>query len=231
MATDTCYSCPDRRGSAVCQVDYTTEDWVHCIHCGKSLIGRNDTMLIHVMNDIFDGQPNKCIMVQQVNTQGVMGSGLAKAIRNKYPQVFEHYRGEYELGLLELGYTSYIEVEPDKFVANICGQEFYGRDGKQYTSYNALRTGLEDVKMMAEVLNVDVVIPFRIGCGLGGGDWNGVVLPMVEEIFKDGLVAFVFQGGDEDYAEKTNSKDSKDSGQKFRSNSTGLIDSNGQDAF
>lgn len=228
MATDTHLSCPDRRGKAVCQIDHTSEDWVHCIHCGESVIGRNDTMLIHVMNDIFDGQPNKCIMVQQVNTQGVMGSGLAKAIRNKYPMVYEHYRTEYELELLTLGYTSYIEVEPDKFVANICGQEFYGRDGKRYTDYEALRSGLEDVKMMAQALNVDVVIPYKIGCGLGGGDWNGVVLPMVEDIFKDGLVAFVYQGGDEDYAEN---KKEETTGQKFRNNSTGLIDTDGQDAF
>lgn len=209
MATDTYFSCPERRGSAVCQIDYTSDDWSHCIHCGQSTIGRNDTMLVHVMNDIFDGQPNRCIMVQSVNCQGRMGSGLAKAIRDKYPMVFSQYRAEYELGLLKLGHTSYIEVESDKFVANICGQEFYGRDGKQYTNYEALRSGLEDVKMMAEVLNVDVVIPNKIGCGLGGGDWDGVVLPMVEEVFKNGLVAFIFQGGDEDYVANENRKESR----------------------
>ena len=202
MATDTHYSCPERRGSAVCQIDYTTDDWVHCIHCQQSVLGRNDTMFIHVMNDIFDGQPNKCIMVQSVNCQGKMGSGLAKAIREKYPMVYDHYRAEYELGLLELGYTSYVEVDTDKYVANICGQDFYGYDGKRYTNYEALKNGLEDVKMMAQALKVEVVIPYRIGCGLGGGDWDGVVLPMVEEIFKDDIVAFLFQGGDEDYERK-----------------------------
>jgi O-acetyl-ADP-ribose deacetylase (regulator of RNase III) len=170
------------------------------------------------MNDIFDGQPNKCIIVQSVNCQGKMGSGLAKAIRDKYPQVYDLYRAEYELEMLELGYTSYIEVEPDKYVANICGQEFYGYDGKQYTNYDALRNGLEDVKMMAQALNVDVVIPYRIGCGLGGGDWDGVVLPMVEEVFKEGLVAFLFQGGDENYERKEGVR-----------NNTKFVKSNGQD--
>lgn len=227
MATDTHISCPDRRGDAVCQIDYSSDDWVHCIHCGQSLIGRSNTMIIHVMNDIFDGQPNSCIIVQQVNTQGRMASGLAKAIRNKYPQVYDHYRAEYELELLKLGYTSYIEVEHNKYVANICGQEFYGRDGKRYTDYEALRTGLEDVKIMAEALKVDVVIPNKLGCGLGGGDWNGVVLPMIEEIFKDGIVAFVFQGGDEDYVER----DKEKSGQNFRNNHTGPIHNDGETIF
>lgn len=217
MATDTHNNCHARRGNAVCQIDYKSDDWIHCIHCGQSTINRSDTMLVHVMNDIFDGQPDRCIMVQQVNCQGVMGSGLAKAIRDKYPEVFHHYRAEFELGMLELGYTSYIEVEPDKYVANICGQKFYGRDGKQYTNYEALRSGLEDVKMMAEQLKVDVVIPYKIGCVLGGGDWDGVVLPMVEEVFKDGLIAFIYQGGDEDYAKNEDKRE----GSLYR---TGLIE-------
>lgn len=223
MATNTEFSCSDRRGSAVCQIDYDSDDWVHCIHCGESLIGRSDTMLIHVMNDIFDGQPNKCIIVQSVNAQGVMGSGLAKAIREKYPMVYDHYQTEHELGLLELGYTSYVEVEPNKFVANIVGQEFYGRDGKQYTNYNALHSGMEDVKMMAKALNVEVVIPYKIGCGLGGGDWNGIVLPMIEEIFKDDLVAFVYQGGDEEYE-----KNQKEKGQS-RYNHSRPVSSTGKE--
>lgn len=193
------YSCPNRRGEAVCQAEPLGSV---CVHCGQPAFGRSGNMLIHVMNDVFDGQPNKCIVVQSVNCQGVMGSGLAKAIRDKYPMVYDQYRAEYELDFLHLGHTSYIEVEPDKYVANICGQKYYGRNGKRYTDYDALRTGLEDVKMMAEALDVDVVIPYRIGCGLGGGDWDGVVLPMVEEVFKDGLIAFVFQGGDEDYERK-----------------------------
>lgn len=154
-------------------------------------------MVIHVMNDIFKGQPNECIIVQQVNCRGVMGRGLAKSIRDKYPQVYEHYMAEYQLGILELGYTSYIEVEPNKFVANICGQYNYGRNGL-FTNYKALQKGLEDVKMMAEALNVNVAIPYRLGCGNGGGDWEGKVLPMIEEIFKDSTITFVFKGGNTD---------------------------------
>lgn len=221
---DSYFSCPNRRGKAVCQVDLDSDNSFICVHCGESTIGRNDgTLMIEVMNDIFDGQPEKCIMVQQVNCQGVMGSGLAKAIRDKYPVVYEHYRAEYELGLLELGYTSYIEVEENKLVANICGQDRYGRDGKQYTNYEALRKGLEDVKMMAEALNLTVVLPTKIGCGLGGGDWEGVVLPMIDEVFRGDLIAFVFQGGDD-----INDESKKGTRQKHRSYGTRPFTSNGE---
>lgn len=185
---DTQYSCPARRGSAVCQV----EDFdVWCVHCGRNILELNDTKFLEIMEDIFDGQPEQCIIVQQVNCRGKMGSGVAKAIRDRYPQVYEHYFAEFELGLLKLGYTSYIEVEENKIVANICGQDRYGYDGKQYTSYEGLRKGLEDVKLMADALGITVVIPYKIGCGLGGGDWNGVVFPMIEEIFDDYLISHI----------------------------------------
>lgn len=190
---DTRWNCPERRGNAVCQTEGFEPS---CVHCGVSTLRSDGTVVIHIMKDIFDGTPEKCIIVQQVNTRGVMASGLAKAIRERYPEVFGMYRIDYELGLLKLGYTSYIEVEPDKLIANICGQDNYGRDGKRYTDYNALRKGLEDVKMMAHDTELDVVIPYRLSCGLGGGDWDGVVLPMIEEIFESDLVSFVFQGGD-----------------------------------
>lgn len=146
-------------------------------------------MNVYVYKDVFNAPFGKLILAQQVNCRGVMGSGLAKAIRDRYPEVYEHYRAEYELGLLKLGYTSYIEVNDNPIlIANICGQERYGRDGKQYTDYEALRKGLEDVKMMAHDLGLDVVIPHGIGCGLGGGDWEGVVYPFIREIFKEDLI-------------------------------------------
>jgi O-acetyl-ADP-ribose deacetylase (regulator of RNase III) len=148
------------------------------------------------MKDVFEGTPDKCIIVQQCNAKGVMGAGLAKAIRDRYPQVYDHYRAEFELGLLELGYTSYIEVEENILICNIVGQESYGREKKLYTNYKALRAGLEDVKMMAHDLGLDVVIPFGIGCGLGGGKWSEVVYPMIEYVFKGDLIEHVFQGGD-----------------------------------
>jgi O-acetyl-ADP-ribose deacetylase (regulator of RNase III) len=214
---DSRFPCPNRKRNAKCQTELFDP---HCIHCGGSVLERSDEVVIHVMNDIFKGQPNECIIVQQVNCKGVMGAGLAKAILNHYPMVYEHYRAEYELGLLELGYTSYIEVEPNKFVANICGQDGYGK-GRRFTDYDALRAGLEDVKMMAEALNVDVVIPYKIGSGLAGGDWEGVVSPMVDEVFKGNLIAFVFQGGEE--------HEENQAGQNNRRNGLGLISSNGEE--
>ena len=35
------------------------------------------------------------ILCHQVNCQGVMGAGLAKQIRSKYPEVYEQYKEDF----------------------------------------------------------------------------------------------------------------------------------------
>ena len=45
-------------------------------------------------NIIYDDitKSNADYICHQVNCQGVMGSGVAKAIRDKWPQVYEEYK-------------------------------------------------------------------------------------------------------------------------------------------
>jgi len=51
-------------------------------------------MIKYVRGNLLDApQP---IIVHQVNCQGVMGSGVAKAIRDKYPQAYQAYRSMQE---------------------------------------------------------------------------------------------------------------------------------------
>ena len=46
-------------------------------------------MLKYIKGDITEIESG--IICQQTNCQGVMGSGLAKAIRDKWPKVFDEY--------------------------------------------------------------------------------------------------------------------------------------------
>lgn len=117
------------------------------------------------------------IIVQQVNCQGVMGSGVAKAIRDKYPEVFLHYRAACDEAANPselLGQSVVVHIPSDDhllFVHNIFGQLNYGRDGAVYTNYQALDEGFKLVRECAEVMDLPVHYP-KIGAGLGGGDWE-----------------------------------------------------------
>lgn len=119
------------------------------------------------------------LILQQVNCHGVMGSGVAAAIRSKWPQVFEDYALHCRMGVSPsdvLGTMNVTEVEPQLFVINLFGQRDYGRDNKRYTSYDALDKALSrTADWMKEHgwQSFDVHHP-AIGSGLGGGHWPTV---------------------------------------------------------
>lgn len=118
------------------------------------------------------------VIVHQVNAQGVMGGGIAKQIRDRWPKVFEDYaavvpnRYDPNSGEGHMGKVIYTEVEPGLWVASIVGQQFYGRDPKVvYTSYESLARGFDSVAHFASSRGAEVHYPL-IGCGLANGDWS-----------------------------------------------------------
>ena len=118
------------------------------------------------------------VIVQQVNCQGVMGSGLAKQIRDKYPVVYEEYK-EYCKNVKPeelLGFHQIVKVEDSKFVVNIFSQLHYGRSKHiVYTNYEALERAINIVIIKLDMSNAkSIAFPKNIGCGLANGDWNKV---------------------------------------------------------
>ena len=72
----------------------------------------------------------------QVNCQGVMGSGVAKAIRDEWPEVFAEYRSYIDMCFgTPLGSVCYAPINnSNQVVANMFAQSSYGYDGKRYSS-------------------------------------------------------------------------------------------------
>jgi O-acetyl-ADP-ribose deacetylase (regulator of RNase III) len=140
-------------------------------------------MITHKYNSDIT-KVDRGIIVHGCNAQGVMGSGVAKQLRAKYPQIFEDYVAHLELCKIEdvpvLGFVSYTQVSKELYIANAITQEFYGRDGKQYVDYEALSTCLTSVADLAQQWKMPVHIPYLIGAGLGGGD-EKIILEIVEK--------------------------------------------------
>ncbi len=116
------------------------------------------------------------IIVQQVNCKGVMGAGLAKQIRDKWPSVYDRYLDRVYYSPKNedlLGITVWNKVDINLFVASIFGQYDYGH-GTKFTIYPALFKGLDYVFGMAEIDQIPVYIPKGLGCGLAGGNWDFV---------------------------------------------------------
>ena len=116
------------------------------------------------------------VIVQQVNTLGRMGAGLAAQIRTKWPVVKDMYYKcykDYELGKVQL-----VRVNRSVIVANLYAQETIGSTGL-HTDYAALHKGFSYLSNLVTDI-VPIYVPEGIGCGLGGGYW-----PVVQAIIKD----------------------------------------------
>lgn len=130
-------------------------------------------------------QSDADIIVQQVNCQGVMGAGLAKQIASQYPGVLSPYKKMCNMRDTQnlLGKVLICPTRAGVRIANIFGQDRYGRDGC-YTDYAALENGLVAVVRYASRKNLSVAIPHGIGCGLAGGDWT-IVSEIINRVFEN----------------------------------------------
>lgn len=141
-------------------------------------------MIRIIEGNLFDTKAE--IICHQCNCQGVMGSGVAAEVKKRYPEVFQAYHKDYEEGKLVLGYVNFAPAKTGQILANLCGQEKYGYDGKQYTHYDKLQECFDRVAAYAKALEKRPVIafPYLMSCHRGGGDWN-VVYKMIEDTFRD----------------------------------------------
>ena len=121
----------------------------------------------------------------QVNCQGVMGSGVAKAIRDKWPEIFTEYRSYVDMCFgTPLGSVCYAPINnSNQIVANMFAQSSYGYDGKRYTSYDAFCNCLN---AMARDIpkNCTIAFPYKIGSDRGGANWN-IIYAMICAILGD----------------------------------------------
>ncbi len=152
-------------------------------------------MITTINKDIFT--VDKGVIVHSVNCLGAVG-GLAGAIARKWPKNVEEYRkhvNAHKKSVTLLGSVFEVNVAHNLFVANLFGQYYIGTS-KQQTEYSALISGFKRISDTSFLGNdtetsddgifginehpialKDVYIPYKIGCGLGGADWN-----LVEEI-------------------------------------------------
>lgn len=118
------------------------------------------------------------------NAQGVMGSGVARIVRDRYPIAFEQYRRRYDTVSLNLGDVIPVIVSPTLVIINGVTQHLFGRDGGPYVNYAALHSVFEDSVKIAQsdlVPCTDLHLPL-VGGGLGGGDCDRII-EMMQDVF------------------------------------------------
>jgi len=133
-------------------------------------------MMIKYLTGDLLASPHK-VLIHGCNDHGAMGSGIAKQIRAKYPNVYEIYHLRYKTFGLDLGDIIPVQSLDGKIIVNAITQHGSGHDGKRYVDYDAVEkcfVQLNDRAIDWEV--TEMALP-RLGAGLGGGDWS-----VIEEI-------------------------------------------------
>ena len=116
------------------------------------------------------------------NAMGVMGSGVARIIRDRYPEAYERYVAQHPYYIL--GEVIPVQVGPTPTVINAITQEMFGM-GKVHADYDAIRQSLKGAQYIIGSGLFDgpkeLHMPF-IGAGLAGGNPLQIVSIMREEL-------------------------------------------------
>lgn len=133
------------------------------------------------------------LICHQVNCIGVMGSGVAKGIKNKWPVVLGKYKEYAEKILSEngrrtaslLGKVLPVTVSPTQKVLNYFSEELPEGRGKRCTNYEALYQCLEKTADYCQKMGIErIALPYKLASVRGGADWS-VVLAMINAAFKN----------------------------------------------
>lgn len=132
------------------------------------------------------------LILHGCNCSGGFGSGVAGAIRSKYPTVANRYK-EVFLNPYDyisrndslLGFFDPVKINDDLIIGNCYTQSKYGNDGKRYASEYAIDKSIRKAVNYCTNNEIDIISMPKIGCGLGGLDWDTDVLPIIEKISKE----------------------------------------------
>jgi O-acetyl-ADP-ribose deacetylase (regulator of RNase III) len=151
------------------------------------------------------------VIAHGVNCQGVMGSGVAKSIRDMYPVVYEDYRSKItetkemwkerhlSVPFVTRGFLGYVQfvsaVQPvpkegnPLVIANCFTQDFYGTD-KRHVDYEAVAKCFSLLNKRVKLYTDQPLNIPKIGAGLAGGDWN-VISAIIESEYKGDVICWL----------------------------------------
>lgn len=120
-------------------------------------------------------------IVNTVNCVGVMGKGLARQFRMRYPYMFLAYKDACAADRIKIGQIhEYYDRATGKLIINF-PTKVHWRDK---SDLNHIAAGLITLARYIEASRIKSIAIPPLGCGLGGLDWN-VVEPLIRYTLQD----------------------------------------------
>lgn len=130
------------------------------------------------------------VIIHGCNDKGVMGSGVAAGVKNRFPGAFNIYRQAFDAGELEIGTCTFHQERLNLWIVNAVTQTL---GTPNPLSYVGLKECFNQTLAFMVALEQARGIPYgtlpllfpKIGAARGGGDWN-----MISAIIEDALTAY-----------------------------------------
>lgn len=122
-------------------------------------------------------------LINTVNTEGVMGKGIALQFRRAYPAMFDTYLADCKAGKVKLGHMHVYDLgglvsSGPRWVINFPTKGHW----RARSHLSDIQSGLIDLVKKVRELGIKSIAVPPLGCGHGGLSWDDV-WPMIERAF------------------------------------------------
>jgi O-acetyl-ADP-ribose deacetylase (regulator of RNase III) len=118
-------------------------------------------------------------LVNTVNTDGVMGKGLALQFKKAFPENFASYERACKSGEVKTGQMHIVQrLASPRFIINFPTKRHWRHPSK----LEYIRDGLSDLVAQVKRLSIESIAVPPLGCGNGGLEWSAV-RPLIIEAF------------------------------------------------
>lgn len=134
-------------------------------------------MILYVKGNLFHSPAQ--VLVNTVNTVGVMGKGVALEFKHLFPEMYQEYRDLCERGKFQVGQL-WLYRSPQKWVLNFPTKQ----DWRAPSRVEYIESGLRKFTQMAGAWGIHSIAFPPLGCGNGQLDFETQVRPLMEKYLK-----------------------------------------------
>lgn len=134
-------------------------------------------MILYVKGNLFQSPAQ--VLVNTVNTVGVMGRGIALEFKKLFPDMYPQYRNMCEDGIFKMGML-WLYKSPNKWVLNFPTKHHW----RQPSRVEYIEAGLKKFVASYSDLGLHSVAFPALGCGNGQLDFRTQIQPLMQKYLK-----------------------------------------------
>lgn len=160
-------------------------------------------MITYVKGNLFQSPAQ--VLVNTVNTVGVMGKGIALDFKQLFPAMYRQYRDLCESGQLTIG-KLWLYKSPNKWVLNFPTKKHW----RSPSRVEYVDAGLKKFVQRYAAFGIDSVAFPALGCGNGQLDFATQVQPLMEKHLKSlPIEIFIHPGRETQFVEHLRTEEMK----------------------